>query len=254
MVDNIYQVINEDDIYEILDNNRETITIILSINTKYTNSALVKKLKLNLFKLAQNNLKAFFCYVEFNNYKQEKNKLLDVTEIKPVYHFYFSKKLFDVLKNPTLKEINNKLSEFMIEIENYQKQTNGTPLNNKSINEHEISSNNKQNNQNTISVDKNSSTKPEISDNNSNNTANNNENMVNISKEEYLNLQQHKNILVQLQKNNMIEQMKEQERLQKLQKLNQLEIMKKRLNESKINKLNELKKIQNEKQNKENSS
>ena len=116
MVENIYQIIKEDDVSEILEDNTNKLVVFLITNAKdiSVNNVLVKKLKLKLFHLAQNNLDSFFGYIDLSNYTIA-NKLLSIKSL-PQFCIYYNMHEINTINGYDFNKMNKLFNQYTLQI------------------------------------------------------------------------------------------------------------------------------------------
>ena len=92
---NLFQVLNEDDLDEILEDNNDILTVIL-FSAKWCGPC--RKTKPSYIKFSKENKKSFFVYINIDTYSDNKfNYMSNVNNI-PHFEFYYQKNLLDFLK------------------------------------------------------------------------------------------------------------------------------------------------------------
>ena len=120
MVENIYQVINEEDVNQILNEHKSKLVVFFVVDN--ANSPLVKKIKVNLFSLAQSHLQVFFGYIDSKNF--ERNSKSPVLNMNNLHKFYFYYNLHE-LNEYSMIDFNtfmNEFNKFNSKIEQYKQQ------------------------------------------------------------------------------------------------------------------------------------
>lgn len=89
MIENIYQVVNDDDLSNIINEKKNMLTVAMLIDTFIFDQNLSRKLKLTFYEISQKNHDVFFIYIDLRQFTETKHLLSKDIKI-PRFIFYYN--------------------------------------------------------------------------------------------------------------------------------------------------------------------